>query len=228
MRAAVFRTLRRPFVADQTLEPTEVAGFSQFFDEADGTRAWNYGLALDWKLLRDFFAGAEAVRRDLVTPVEDATGLIRTPDWKERTGRVYLYWTPTTRVAVGAEYLEERFYRDVASGIEFEHVRTRRVPLSVSYFDPCGAFGRAKATWFDQDGAFYPITAPPGTPPVPAENSFWVVDASAGYRLPRRLGILAVDARNVFNRTFRFQETDTAHPAVLPGRAVVVKLTLSL
>ncbi len=229
VRAAIFRTLKRPFVADQTLEPTQVAGFNQFFDEADGTRAWNYGLAVDRKFSSDLFGGAELALRDVVTPYfESFTGSRKTADWRERTGRAYLYWTPTTRVALAAEYLEERFYRDNASQIEFERVRTRRVPLTASYFHPCGFFGRAKTTWFDQDGLFFPLVFITGEPPVAAENSFWVVDASVGYRFPRRLGLVAVEGRNLFNREFRFQETDPAHPSVLTGRAVLVKVTLSL
>jgi len=229
-RAAVFRTLKRPFVADQTLEPTQVAGFNQFFDEEDGTRAWRYGVALDRKISEDLFAGAEVSRREVVTrPIFMwSTMAFETADWRERTGRTYLYWTPSRRIALGAEYLEERFDRDLGSQIEFARVRTRRVPLSASYFHPCGLFGRGKATWVDQDGSFYPLDSATSMPPVAAENSFWVVDASVGYRFPRRLGLVAVEGRNLFDRTFRFQETDPAHPSVLPGRAVVVKATLSL
>jgi len=230
VRAAAFRTLKRPIVADQTLEPTQVAGFNQFFDEWDGMQAWNYGLALDRKFSADVFAGAELTRRDLVTPpfFNFTTMANETGDWKERVGRAYLYWTPTTRVALGAEYLQERFDRDAVSMIEFKRVTTRRVPLSASYFHPCGFFGRAKATWVDQDGQFYPLVFTTGEPPVAAEDTFWVVDASIGYRFPRRLGLVAVEGRNLLNREFRFQETDPAHPSVLPGRAVVVKVTLSL
>ncbi len=230
LRAAAFRTLKRPFVADQTIEPTQVAGFNQFFDEWDGMQAWNYGVALDRKFSADLFAGAEFTRRDLVTPpfFNFATMASETADWREHVGRAYVYWTPSRQVALGAEYLQERFDRDAVSMIEFKRVTTRRVPLSASYFHPCGFYSRVKSTWFDQDGQFFPQSFATGEPPVPAGDSFWVVDASVGYRFPRRLGLVAVEGRNLFNRTFRFQETDPAHPSVLPGRAVVVKLTVSL
>ncbi len=232
LRVAAFRTLKRPFVENQTLEPTQVAGFNQFFDEADGTRAWRYGGAVDRKFSAEVFAGAEVTRRDVVTPplFNWMTMSNEPADWTERTGRAYVYWTPTARTALGAEFVEERFDRDAGAMIQFVHLRTRRVPLTASYFDPRGFFGRARATRFEQDGTFYPFlhTFPGWEPPIAAENSFWVVDASAGYRFPRRAGLVAVEGRNLFDRTFRFQETDPAHPSVLPGRAVVVKATLSL
>ena len=40
LRAAAFRVLKRNFVASQTLEPTNVAGFNQFFNDINGTKSW--------------------------------------------------------------------------------------------------------------------------------------------------------------------------------------------
>ena len=47
VRGAVFRTLKRTLITDQTLEPTQVAGFNQFFDDPNATRTWRYGVAVD-------------------------------------------------------------------------------------------------------------------------------------------------------------------------------------
>jgi hypothetical protein len=43
VRAAIFRTLKRTLITDQTLEPTQVAGFNQFFDDINLTETWRYG-----------------------------------------------------------------------------------------------------------------------------------------------------------------------------------------
>ena len=43
VRAAAFRILKRTLITDQTLEPTQVAGFNQFFDDVNATDAWRYG-----------------------------------------------------------------------------------------------------------------------------------------------------------------------------------------
>ena len=42
VRAAVFRALKRTLITDQTLEPTQVAGFNQFFDDLE----WHGVMAL--------------------------------------------------------------------------------------------------------------------------------------------------------------------------------------
>ena len=50
VRAAVFRTLKRELISNQTIEPTQVAGFNQFFDDVNGTDAWRYGVGIDQKI----------------------------------------------------------------------------------------------------------------------------------------------------------------------------------
>src|SRR5262249_54444204 len=55
LRAAAFETLKRTLITDQTLEPTQVAGFNQFFDDPNGTQAWLYGGAIDQKFTQDVF-----------------------------------------------------------------------------------------------------------------------------------------------------------------------------
>jgi tetratricopeptide (TPR) repeat protein len=68
VRLAAFRTLKRAITADQTLEPTTIAGFNQFFDDPEGTDAWRYGLGLDQKFNERLFGGLEYTRRDLTVP----------------------------------------------------------------------------------------------------------------------------------------------------------------
>jgi hypothetical protein len=65
VRAAAFRVLKRTLVTDQTLEPTQVAGFEQFFDDVNGASSWRYGVGIDQKFASDLFVGVEASKRDL-------------------------------------------------------------------------------------------------------------------------------------------------------------------
>ncbi len=62
---AWFRTMKRTLVTDQTLEPTQVAGFNQFYDDPTATQSEVWGAALDQKLGRKAFGGAEYSERDL-------------------------------------------------------------------------------------------------------------------------------------------------------------------
>ncbi len=53
VRAAGFRTLNRTLISDQTIEPTTIAGFNQFFDDPPGTDAWRYGIGVDHEISND-------------------------------------------------------------------------------------------------------------------------------------------------------------------------------
>jgi tetratricopeptide (TPR) repeat protein len=98
LRAAVLRTVKRTLISNQTLEPTQVAGFNQFFDDAEGTTAWRYGIGIDQKFSAAVFGGAEFSRRELEVPfftIGPAGDLEpQQDDWKENLVRAYLYWTP--------------------------------------------------------------------------------------------------------------------------------------
>ena len=66
--AAAFRVFKRTLITDQTVEPTQVAGFNQFFDEINGTKYWRYGVGIDQKFPGNIFGGVEFSRIGLESP----------------------------------------------------------------------------------------------------------------------------------------------------------------
>jgi tetratricopeptide (TPR) repeat protein len=225
LRAAGFRTLHRSLISNQTVEPTQVAGFNQLFDGVEGEAAWRYGVGVDEKLSRTLYAGGEVSWRNLVHPnVPSGGGEVVRDDWNERFGRAYLYSTPHARIGLSLEYLFERFERKGNFGEEqIVELSTHRIPLGLAYFHPSGVVARLKTTIVDQQGVF-------GTTdlPTPGEDRFAVVDGSIGYRLPKRYGLITLDARNLFDEKFMFQDTDPKFPRILPRRLVVFRFTVTM
>jgi hypothetical protein len=227
----VLRAFKRTLLTNQTLEPTQVAGFNQFFDDVEGTASWRYGLAVDQKLTGDLYGGVEISRRDLEVPFKDFSDppapVVKTVDWEERLARAYLYWTPHSRWALHAEYQFEELRRDsLFTANTAARVQTHRLPLGISFFHPSGVIAKLKGTNVHQRGEFQPQNSPLGVS-LSGEDNFWIVDASLGYRLPQRYGILSLEARNLLDTTFRFQDTDAASPTIQPGRMILFKFTLS-
>lgn len=227
VRAAAFRTLQRALVSDQTIEPTQVAGFNQFFDDNEGDEAWRYGLAVDRQFSRDLYTGIEVSRRDLKVVLATifpapTPPIVARVDRKEDVGRAYLYWTPTARVAFSGEYLFERFDRDSVDEDTIIKLTTHRFPLSFAYFSPSGWTLKFRGTYLDQDGSFQA-----GLVQVEGDDQFWVADASIGYRLPKRRGIVSLEAKNVLDEQFQFQDTDPKSPIVQPERIVLLRVSLS-
>lgn len=224
VRAAAFRVLKRSLIADQTIEPTQVAGFNQFFDDNEGTKSWRYGVAIDQTFSAEVYAGAELSKRDLDVPFLDTvTNEVREVDWKEYLARAYLYWTPHPWVAASVEYQFERFDRDREFGAGIEEVDTHRVPLGINVFHPSGLSARLNATYVNQDGTF----RPQGGTFESGSDEFWVVDAGLRYRLPNRRGFITVEIKNLFDEEFKFQDTDPANPVIQPDRLIIAGITLS-
>jgi tetratricopeptide (TPR) repeat protein len=226
LRAAAFRTLKRTMITRQTIEPTQVAGFNQFFDDFNGTDAWNYGVAVDQKISKTLFAGAEFTWRDLTIPYYDSIIGYTTTDEKQEMARGYLYWAPLAWFAASAEYEYERWERPpIFTGEEdFTKAKTHRIPLAVNVFLPSGLFGQFKGTYVNQEVDAYDTAV---FDYVPANDNFWVFDAAIGYRLPKRYGLITFEVKNLFNESFRFVETDRYMPRIVPDRFMIGRITLS-
>ncbi len=107
----------------------------------------------------------------------------------------------------------------------FKEVKTHRVPLGVKFFHPSGLSASLKATYFNQDGDFMRRG---GGSFESGQDEFWVVDAAISYRLPKRYGFISVGATNLFNKHFKYHETDLRNPIVQPDRFIYGKVTLAL
>ena len=230
LRGAVFRVLKRTLITNQTLEPTQVAGFNQFFDDFNGTEAWRYGAAIDQKFPWDLFGGVEWSKRDLEVPYLDyltdpANPTFRDIDWKEYLIRSYLFWTPHPWLALRAEYQYERIERDERMTDGPKKMYTHRVPLGISFFHPSGLSASLKATYFHQEGEFV------GFRDVDfhsGKDNFWTVDGGINYRLPKRYGLITVGVTNLFDKKFNFFEIDYNNPSIQPDRVIFAKITLAL
>jgi tetratricopeptide (TPR) repeat protein len=227
IRAAALRVLKRGTVSEQTLEPTQVAGFNQLYDDGEGTDRRIYGLALERRLAQGIDAGIQWTQTDIERPYFDFfTNSAATGDWEESVGKAWLYWRPDDRWALGAEYLYEKFERDASEfNPWYDEVTTHEVPLWVRYHHPTGFSAGLRATHIDQEGLFRGRLD--GTTAIPGSDDFWTVDASVAYRLPKHQGMLSFEVRNLLGEEFVFEETDEAQPRVLPEMTAFVRITLS-
>jgi len=229
LRAAGFRVLTRTLVNAQTLEPTQVAGFNQFFDDPPGTEAWRYGAAIDQKFGSRVFGGVEVSARDLKAPTlqtstVDGTVAVKRLPWREKLGRGYLLVTPLDWLALRAEYQYELIRRDPELRFAFTKVVTHRVPLGVEVFHPWGWSVSFGATYLDQHGVFLrnsTATFEDG------RRDIWVLDTGLRYRLPQRYGFIAFGVNNFLDEDSPYQATDVRNPSLRPGRFIYGSLTLA-
>ncbi|MCP5363714.1 MAG: FecR domain-containing protein [Hyphomicrobiales bacterium] len=234
LRFAAFRVLKPSLVARQTIQPTQVAGFNQYFDDIDGTESVTFGAGLDYRFSQEVSVGVEALHRDLKEPVliinEDR---IERESREEQLYRTYLYWTPTQEWA-----LQTGLSYDIWNGNSAlvpqlpNEVRTLSLPITARFFHPTGLFTGLAATFVRQN-----VHQRNGSSNPEGDDSFIVLDFSLGYRLPQRRGLISLDINNLFDSGFDFQDesfrgrTDVRNEPVssqfIPERTILLRTTLS-
>lgn len=225
LRGAVFRTLKRPLTTNQTIEPTQIAGFNQFFDGNDGTTSWNYGFGVDYQPFRSVYLGGEITFRESVQPVEDFV-----QDRYESSHIAYFYWAPLEWLSFKSEYRFERFSRDFSlnkiDNTNPRGVETQQVPFSFNFYHPNGFFSKLSGNFVNQQ-----VESVANNSNLDTENeSFWIFDTTVGYRLPKKLGTVGFEVHNLFNNNFNYQSTfDASGPQLtpfVPERQFFLKLSL--
>ncbi len=230
VHGAVIRTLQRTLVAGQTIEPTQVAGFNQFFDDGLGVDAWLYGLGAQLQLGENVFTGARGYLRELQVPYTLTTaspaGVVTREDeadWKEEVIRGYINLVINPRLTADAALQYELFDReDFVAETLFEELATSRASLGLSYFHPSGLRARVQGTFIDQDGEF----GDPALGPADSrDDRFFVLDLSLGYLMPDRRGLVSLDIRNALDADFNYQSTTPKNPELAPDVYLLGKVT---
>jgi hypothetical protein len=215
IRVAAFEALKPALVNNRSLEPTQIAGFNQLFDDPNGTQTENVGVGYDIAVTRDIRLGIEASTREMSEPtvvndpVEGTIAVLEDRD--EDINRVYFNWTPTDTLSVTAGAIYDRYKAEPSDTTLFdglpERVKTVSVPLSIGYFSPRGWYAGATVTAVDQE--VVRNVDPGATASVPrasGEDDFEVIDLSLGYRLPKRMGSVSLEIQNAADEEFMYQD----------------------
>jgi tetratricopeptide (TPR) repeat protein/opacity protein-like surface antigen len=233
LRAAVFKTVKPALVNNRTIEPTQVAGFNQFFDDVNGTKSWRYAAGLDWRMTADLAAGSEFSYREMDEPLFTDDGGDRFESRDEQFHKLYLYWTPSERVAVNSQLSYDRYTSENGIATEFDNlpkkVRTVSLPVGITYFSKSGWFSGITGSFVDQD-----VKRSGTATQADGDDSFTVVDGVIGYRFGKRLGVASLGVSNIFDKDFKYQDDSYREfrdePSIgpyFPDRTVMGRLTLN-
>jgi tetratricopeptide (TPR) repeat protein len=224
LRSAAFRTLNRPLTANQTIEPTQVAGFNQFFDNVNGTSAWHYALGVDYSPIKTLFMGGETNWWKATQPLFESN-----QNRDESYHLAYIYWIPAEWLSFRSEYryakINREFLADIPDNTYPTDETTHQVPLALNFFHPNGLFANITGTYVNQHATFVGEDG--------LENysdRFWTVDTTLGFRLPRRIGLISFEVRNLLDKQFNYQSAfDASGPQLslfVPERQFFAKLSL--
>jgi tetratricopeptide (TPR) repeat protein len=237
VRAAAFQTIRcvgsypgEPALAlpqpeNLTIEPTQLAGFNQLFDDPPASTSDVFGIAVDQQLTRRIFGGAAVTRRDIEVPISTIGEGSVDENWREDYARAYFDLALDRNWALALAYqydMQDYTTSSVANGVS--KLTTLRVPVSLRFFSESGVSAGITASYIDQEAQLFDTLT--GLGEMDREH-FWLVDASLVYRLPKRYGFLSLEVRNLLNEDIRFQEPDPNVPTLYPDRLFLAKLSLT-
>jgi hypothetical protein len=149
--------------------------------------------------------------------------------WQEKDGKAYLYWLlPKNQqrswsMALSGELqVEKRDRPEAFTGDEnIVTLDTKLVPIGLKVFPVEYLSLKFVSTHVKQTGR---LSAGTGFGSLPIDQGFWLSDFSVDYRLPGRVGTLAIGVSNVFNhknhRVGGYQELDTTNPQFAEERLV--------
>lgn len=214
-RAAYAEMIQRPLVLGQTVEPTTIAGFNQFFDDFGGAAAKLAAVGIDGRPRPDLWIGVSAMRRWIGSPVE--TGTISIQETRETTIAGYVNATLSDRWAVALDVQHERF--ELGDGLLSDlpdQVNTTAVPVSFRWFDGSGLYASLDAAYVHQS-----VTDPK------RKDDGVLVGGSIGLRLANGRGVIALEGRNLLDEQLEvrdqiFYTPLTQGPTFARQRAIVL------
>jgi class 3 adenylate cyclase/CHASE2 domain-containing sensor protein/predicted Zn-dependent protease len=228
LRGAAFRSVKRAVTVNQTIEPTQIAGFNQFYDDVNGTSSDQYGLGIDLRLSRRLWATAEVTRRDSAPPLFEGD-TAKVGDREDLWYGGALYWTPTDELAMSGGAWGYQF-RQLAkdAGANPTRIDQLTLPLDVRYFHPNGLSVLGGATYLYQSVARDNLDSSKAE----GHNHAWLFNAAVGWRLPHRRGTISIEIDNIFDENFEYQDqnfrsSELQASPFLPSRTFIARATLS-
>ena len=108
-----------------------------------------------------------------------------------------------------------------------DKLHTFSVPAAVRYFGPKGLFAVAGITYLWQQ-----VDRKPKSSLKDGNSNTFLLDAAIGLRLPQRYGIISLQAMNLLNDKFEYQDLNflTSEQRVsplVPERTFLARLTLT-
>lgn len=210
LRVAAMRNLAPPVAAKRSLEPTQVAGFNQLYDDPNDTISERLGLGIDHQFSYSVFGGIELSTRDLDVPVHDS-GDVDVPaddsgdieEWgsEEVSHNAYINWLAGDQVTVRLGYTFEEIENASDWGLNVaREVSTHTLEGVIQYAHARGLIGALNLRHVNQSVDYAALSDQTSD-----QDKFWSVDASIGWRLPGRQGIIEFGVRNLLDEEFRYQ-----------------------
>jgi len=231
IRAAYFRRLMREIASGQTIEPTQIVGFNQLYDDNLYADSSTYGFGLDIETENSTRLGFESNYREIDIRISDPTGLLMVEDLQqfELDHRIYFYQPISNMLAVDLgfnfEDLEFDYLKDSAA---ISRLKTQDFPAGLNVFLDDFIRIRLEAQYVNQKIEFNELNGTTfALEPRKNTEELWLGNTAVSFRLPNKLGNIELGVDNVTDRKVSLIEGDQSFLRVYPRRFFYGRLQLA-
>jgi Tfp pilus assembly protein PilF/opacity protein-like surface antigen len=210
LRLAAYRTRPSAIYTSlyETLEPTQINGFNQLYDDLERTDAWNYGIGYDVTITNNVYAGIEYIQRKQERL--DFGDL----EYKEDIVNLWQNIVINDQVSLSANYFYNFYHltkgfpgatQPLFAPDGVQKLETHKIPLTLNYNHRSGISTNLTTTYYKQRGDFIDRFEIEGS----AKTSGWISDLSFNYKFKKRYGSFSIGAKNIFNKHMQIEDRET-------------------
>ncbi len=193
-----------------SLQPTQIAGFPQFFDDGVSSTNEHAAVAVDY-VSPDLVSGQiKAVWRESELRIPNlslTSSALADFELLEISGLLNVFPSASTQLSVNAGYskvqLGGAFFGPSTANAP-DTIETAVLPITARYFAPWGTKVEAKGTFVHQDLSPTPFSTLTST-----SEDFVTFDLLVSHRFRAGTGDVSVGIKNIFGADFRYQDLNT-------------------
>lgn len=236
LHAAAFKELKRDLVAKQTIEPTNLLGANQIYDEDSGAKSENINASLDYQIAPESSVGVLVEHRKVELPLSDAEDDSNTLYRDAEQSNLMAYWTyrGPNNLALSLSPSQEKFDSTLVSATpnQLTAGKTRIIPIKASYFINERWTFEWQETYAWQKIDFTKGTLlDDGITTLISNHSnstqAWFGDISLSYKLPKRTGEWQLGVQNITDQHTEILNSKQDFLRFYPSRFVYSRIQLS-
>jgi hypothetical protein len=237
LRAASFKNVRGVALNNESIEPTQIGGFNQVYDDTNGTRFRRDGVTIDYKINDYLFSGAGISKRYIDRPflqrniaINQLDFTSQNAEWSETSKRLYFYFTPYRSLAFTFEQNFDEFSRYGTifslSSDSFYYLKNNVSSLTANIYFDDNFYLFLSNRFFRQRGLFSNAR---NFEEIEGKDNFLINSLGTGYFFRNTLfeGNFYFEIRNLFDKKFRYQDVDPGNPIVFPDRTFTINCSFN-
>ncbi|WP_169334449.1 FecR domain-containing protein [Hahella ganghwensis] len=227
LRLAAFKTIKRDITANQTIEPVQIVGFNQFYDDINGSNTKVYALGVDFAPDRDVRFGVENIYRKVKTPIQ---AFQPEPDQNQREfnyHHAYYYQHLTHQLSLNLGYEFEDIDlvdKQFSSSGTIYRTKTHIAQSGLNAAINPWLYSQADIIYTDQtvDASFS------SSDQREFREHLWNLNLKVGVKLPKRLGEFQFGINNLFDDNSEILNSELNYLRYSPERFFYSRIQLSL